>query len=87
MGVVGAAPYTVKHIIDHIISLTPGQVSLKSEVPCGDILLDEALRHVKDTEPQETCQSWIELLSGTYFIHCGSIHGSHYSDYVSMKGV
>jgi len=40
------------------------RVSLKSEVPCGDILLDEALRHVKDTEPQETCQSWIELLSG-----------------------
>jgi len=40
------------------------RVTLKSEAPCGDILLDEALRHVKETDPPETCQSWIELLSG-----------------------
>ena len=40
------------------------QVMLKSDAPCGDILLDEALRHVKETDPPETCQSWIELLSG-----------------------
>ena len=37
---------------------------MKNDTPCGDILLDEALRHVKETDPPETCQSWIELLSG-----------------------
>ncbi|KAG0720848.1 Golgi phosphoprotein 3 sauron [Chionoecetes opilio] len=29
-----------------------------------DVLLDEALKHIKDTEPPETVQSWIEFLSG-----------------------
>lgn len=28
------------------------------------MLLDEALKHVKETQPPETVQSWIELLSG-----------------------
>lgn len=45
-------------------SVVSRRITLKSETPCGDILLDEALRHVKETEPTETCQSWIELLSG-----------------------
>lgn len=45
-------------------SLLNRRVILKSEAPCGDILLDEALRHFKTTDPAETCQSWIELLSG-----------------------
>jgi len=27
-------------------------------------LLDEALKHLKDTDPPETVQSWIEYLSG-----------------------
>eukprot|EP01136_Pigoraptor_vietnamica_P011901 Opistho-1_new@3814 len=30
----------------------------------GDVLIDEALRHIKETEPGETVESWIELLSG-----------------------
>lgn len=37
---------------------------LKSDTPTGDVLLDEALKHLKDTEPPETVQSWIEYLSG-----------------------
>lgn len=27
-------------------------------------MLDEALKHVKETQPPETVQNWIELLSG-----------------------
>ena len=38
----------------------------KSDAPTGDVLLDEALKHIKDTQPPETVQSWIELLSGKF---------------------
>lgn len=40
------------------------QVILRSEQPTGDVLLDEALKHIKETDPPETVQSWIEFLSG-----------------------
>lgn len=40
------------------------KVICKSDAPTGDMLLDEALKHIKDTQPPETVQSWIELLSG-----------------------
>lgn len=40
------------------------KIILKSDTPTGDVLLDEALKHVKETEPPETIQSWIEYLSG-----------------------
>ncbi|XP_075048827.1 Golgi phosphoprotein 3-like [Mixophyes fleayi] len=40
------------------------RVLLKSEAPTGDVLLDETLKHMKATEPAETVQSWIELLTG-----------------------
>ncbi|MEE6524938.1 hypothetical protein FKM82_024700 [Ascaphus truei] len=40
------------------------QVLLKSDLPTGDVLLDETLKHVKATDPAETVQSWIELLTG-----------------------
>ena len=40
------------------------QVILRSEQPTGDVLLDEALKHIKDRDPPETVQSWIEFLSG-----------------------
>ncbi|PAA75964.1 hypothetical protein BOX15_Mlig024205g3 [Macrostomum lignano] len=30
----------------------------------GDVLLDEALKHIKDTQPPETAHTWIEYLSG-----------------------
>lgn len=40
------------------------QVICKSDTPTGDVLLDEALKHVKETQPPEAVQSWIELLSG-----------------------
>ncbi|XP_032871777.1 Golgi phosphoprotein 3-like B [Amblyraja radiata] len=40
------------------------KVLFKSDAPTGDVLLDEALKHIKATEPAETVQSWIELLTG-----------------------
>ncbi|XP_073090699.1 Golgi phosphoprotein 3-like isoform X8 [Manis javanica] len=40
------------------------KVLLKSDGPTGDALLDETLRHIKATEPTETVQTWIELLTG-----------------------
>ncbi|CDQ64268.1 Golgi phosphoprotein 3 [Oncorhynchus mykiss] len=45
-------------------SLLARKVICKSAAPTGDMLLDEALKHVKETQPPETVQSWIELLSG-----------------------
>lgn len=37
---------------------------LKNDTPTGDILLDETLKHLKETVPPEAVQSWIEYLSG-----------------------
>lgn len=45
-------------------SLTNRKVLCKSDQPTGDVLLDEALKHIKETQPPETVQSWIEYLSG-----------------------
>ncbi|XP_066194342.1 Golgi phosphoprotein 3-like [Sylvia atricapilla] len=45
-------------------SLLTRKVICKSDAPTGDVLLDEALKHIKDTQPPETVQNWIELLSG-----------------------
>lgn len=45
-------------------SLLARKLLLKSDAPTGDVLLDEALKHLKDTDPPETVQSWIEYLSG-----------------------
>lgn len=42
------------------------KIILKSDTPTGDVLLDEALKHIKDTDPPETIQSWIEYLSGWF---------------------
>lgn len=39
-------------------------VLVKNDTPTGDVLLDEALRHIKETQPAESVQSWIEYLSG-----------------------
>jgi len=45
-------------------SLLNRKVVCRSDSPCGDVLLDEALRHIKETQPPETVQNWIEYLSG-----------------------
>uniref|UniRef100_W5MIF1 Golgi phosphoprotein 3 n=1 Tax=Lepisosteus oculatus TaxID=7918 RepID=W5MIF1_LEPOC len=44
-------------------SLLARKVICKSDAQTGDVLLDEALKHIKETQPPETVQSWIELLS------------------------
>lgn len=45
-------------------SLLMRKVLVKNDSPTGDVLLDEALKHIKETEPPETLQSWIDYLSG-----------------------
>ena len=40
------------------------QIIFRNDAPTGDVLLDEALKHVKETEPPETVSSWVEYLSG-----------------------
>ena len=42
------------------------RIKVKSSSPCGDVLLDEALKHIKETSESspETVQTWIEYLSG-----------------------
>jgi len=45
-------------------SLGNRKVTCLSETPTGDSLLDEALKHIKDTKPLETVQTWIDYLSG-----------------------
>lgn len=47
-------------------SLSNRKVLVKTGSLCMDVLLDEALKHIKDTEPPETVQSWIEYLSGNF---------------------
>lgn len=36
----------------------------KGDRPTGDVLLDEAFKHIRTTDPAECVQDWIELLSG-----------------------
>lgn len=45
-------------------NVTNRRLVLKSDTPTGDVLLDEALKHIKETDPAETVESWIEYLSG-----------------------
>lgn len=45
-------------------SLMNRKVVCKSDTPTGDVLLDEALKHIKTTEPEELVQTWVEYLSG-----------------------
>lgn len=40
------------------------KVCLRKDTNTGDVLLDEALKHIKETDPPETVQAWIEYLSG-----------------------
>ncbi len=37
---------------------------MKSDAQTGDVILDEALKHIKETQPPENVQTWIEYLSG-----------------------
>ena len=48
-------------------SLLNRKLICKNDTPTGDVLLDEALRHIKETQPPETVQNWIEYLSGECF--------------------
>ncbi|KAL5481962.1 hypothetical protein EMCRGX_G022238 [Ephydatia muelleri] len=40
------------------------KIVCSNPTPTGDILLDEVLKHIKETTPPDTVQSWVELLSG-----------------------
>ncbi|OWA50190.1 Golgi phosphoprotein 3 [Hypsibius exemplaris] len=45
-------------------NLLSRKVTVKEDQLTGDVLLDEALRHMKDTKPEETVPTWVEYLSG-----------------------
>lgn len=45
-------------------SLLGRKILIKNSTPTGDVLLDEALKHIKETHPPETLQSWVDYLSG-----------------------
>uniref|UniRef100_A0A0K0FGQ1 Golgi phosphoprotein 3 (inferred by orthology to a human protein) n=1 Tax=Strongyloides venezuelensis TaxID=75913 RepID=A0A0K0FGQ1_STRVS len=45
-------------------SLLARKVIVKDDTPTGDAILDEALKHIKDTNPPENIVSWIEYFSG-----------------------
>lgn len=60
----GEFDYLKSNCGEIIASFPTRKIILKSDTPTGDVLLDEALKHIKDTEPPETIQSWIEYLSG-----------------------
>lgn len=40
------------------------KVLLKSDKPTGDVILDEAIKHIKETNQNESVVSWVEYLSG-----------------------
>lgn len=42
------------------------KLTVKNPNATGDVLLDEALKHIKDTQPPETLQTWIDYLSGEF---------------------
>ncbi|KAI2807749.1 hypothetical protein RDWZM_005216 [Blomia tropicalis] len=45
-------------------SLMLRKVVIKNSELTGDALLDEALKHIRDTEAPETLQNWVDYLSG-----------------------
>lgn len=45
-------------------SLLGRKILVRNGTPTGDVLLDEALKHIKETDPSETLQSWVDYLSG-----------------------
>ena len=49
-------------------SLLTRKVHCKDPTPTGDVILDEALKHIKETSPPLTAQNWVELLSGEVFV-------------------
>lgn len=45
-------------------SLLNRKVIFLNESPTGDVILDEASKLIKETDPPETVPTWVELLSG-----------------------
>ena len=55
-------------------SLANRRLYYKNDGPTGDVLLDEALKHIKDGKDEPvTVQNWIELLSGKLVIVAGKV--------------
>ncbi|KAI1726004.1 golgi phosphoprotein 3 (GPP34) domain-containing protein [Ditylenchus destructor] len=55
---------TTHPLSDSIMKTRLIKVLLKNDKPTGDVILDEALKHIKETQPPENVVSWIEYLSG-----------------------
>lgn len=51
-------------------SLLNRKVHVKNDAPTGDVLLDEALKRMKETDPPGTVQCWIDYLTGKFCKTC-----------------
>lgn len=51
-------------------NLLSRKLLVKNHSATGDVLLDEALKHIKDTHPPETLQIWLDYLSGMISFVC-----------------
>ena len=47
-------------------SLLNRKVQFLNDAPTGDVILDEAIKLIKETDPPETVPTWVELLSGMF---------------------
>ena len=54
------------------VSLSMRKVHVINTDHTGDALLDEALKHINETQPPETIHSWIHYLSGKLKCRAGS---------------
>ena len=45
-------------------SLLNRKIIFLNDSPTGDVILDEAAKLIKETDPPETVPTWVELLSG-----------------------
>ena len=57
------------------------KIMLKNSDPCGDVLLDEALKHIKETNQPETVQVYISPLF--LWIKCLTVFSQTWIEYLS----
>ena len=54
-------------------SLLNRKIIFLNDMPTGDVILDEASKLIKETDPAETVPTWVELLSGELFFFFSAI--------------
>ena len=61
------------------------KVVVRNKEPCGDVLLNEALKHMIETDPPETVQTWIEYLSGDFVFFLRAIKIANSQSYEKLS--